>query len=80
MLSRRRWWLVVVILLFGSLLAVIYIWRVVEVAYFQTPDDEATSKVQEAPLQLLIPLWTLVIANIYLKLLKVLIIKQNDKE
>ncbi|MCG8669252.1 MAG: monovalent cation/H+ antiporter subunit D family protein [Pseudomonadales bacterium] len=62
---EKEWWIVVAVLLVGSLLAVIYIWRVVEVAYFQTADDESDIQVKEAPLQLLIPLWILVIANIY---------------
>ena len=61
---EQEWWAVVAVLLVGSLLAVIYIWRVIEVAYFQEADDGDT-KANEAPLQLLIPLWVLVIANIY---------------
>lgn len=62
---EKGWWAVVAVLLVGSLLAVVYIWRVVEVAYFQSSDDEKDVAVQEAPLQLLIPLWVLVLANIY---------------
>ena len=53
----------VVVLLVGSLLAVVYVWRVVEVAYFR--NDNEPVKVSEAPLSLLIPTWLLVIANIY---------------
>ena len=44
-------------------LAVIYIWRVVEVAYFQEP-PETDPPVQEAPLALLIPTGLLIGANI----------------
>lgn len=41
----------------------IYIWRVVEVAYFRpAPEDR---KIGEAPLVLLIPTWTLALANLY---------------
>ena len=47
----------------GSLLAVVYIWKVVEAAYFQ--DFLGELEVREAPLSLLIPIWTLVVANIY---------------
>ena len=47
----------------SSLLAVVYIWRVVEVAYFQSTPD--TEPVEEAPLSMLLPIWTLVFANIF---------------
>jgi len=57
-------WPVAVVVLIGSLLALMYVWKVVEVAYFRTrdPDDAA---VQEAPLSLLVPTWVLVLANFY---------------
>jgi len=56
-------WLVAGVVLLGSLLAVVYVWRVVEVAYFGklSPDSD----VREAPLGLLAPTWALVIANLY---------------
>ena len=44
-------------------MALVYIWRVVEVAYFQGSEDEV--KVREAPLSLLAPTCALVLANIY---------------
>ncbi|MDZ7779838.1 MAG: monovalent cation/H+ antiporter subunit D family protein [Gemmatimonadota bacterium] len=58
------WWPVAVLVLITSLLAVVYIWRVVEAAYFKTfaGDDEP---VQEAPLGLLLSTWGLVLANFY---------------
>lgn len=56
-------WPVAAVVLAGSLLAVIYIWKVVEVAYFRDVDPEAG--ISEAPLSLLIPTWTLVIANFW---------------
>ena len=46
----------------GSLLAVVYIWRVVEVAYFRAPDIDERD---EAPLSLLVPTWILALATIY---------------
>jgi multicomponent Na+:H+ antiporter subunit D len=58
-------WPVAFLVLLGSLLAVIYIWKLVEAAYFQEPTDDAAVTVKEAPLGLLIPAWTLVIANFY---------------
>lgn len=56
-------WLVAAVVLFGSLLAAIYIWRVVEAAYFQKYVGEPDLK--EAPLGLLVPTWALIIANVY---------------
>ncbi len=61
---ERGWWPVTAVILVASLIAVMYIWRVVEVAYFkERPADLPT--VSEAPLSLLLPTWTLVAANIY---------------
>lgn len=58
-------WLVVFILV-TSLLSVIYVWKIVEVLYFQTtPQDAKTIPYKEAPISMLLPLWVLVIANIY---------------
>ena len=48
----------------SSLLAVIYVWRVVETAYFQKPDEDA-DQVKEAPLQMQISMWTLTLATLY---------------
>jgi len=58
------WWPVAGLILIGSLLAVIYVWRVVETAYFN-PDHELEQRSHEAPLSLLIPMWVLALANIY---------------
>ena len=62
-LQSDMWGLAVLILL-SSLLAVIYVWRVVEVAYFR-PAPKDAPVVTEAPLSMLIPMWTLVAASIY---------------
>ena len=48
--------------LIGSLLAVAYIWRIVEAAYFQAPDNDQN---EEAPLALLIPTWIMALATLY---------------
>jgi multicomponent Na+:H+ antiporter subunit D len=62
---QNGWWPVVVLVLIASLIAVIYIWRVVEVAYFgERPADAPV--VAEAPMAMLIPTWILVVANLYL--------------
>jgi multicomponent Na+:H+ antiporter subunit D len=57
-------WLLAALVLIGSLLAVIYIWRVVEVAYLRPPPAGAAA-VREAPLSMLIPTWVLIGASIY---------------
>ena len=63
-LLEKGWWPVAVLVLLGSALAVIYVWRIVEAAYFK--DQLAGSvPVKEAPLLFLIPIWTLITANIY---------------
>lgn len=56
-------WLIAVIMA-TSLLAIYYIWRVVEAAWFREPPEGATLP-DEAPLSLLVPLWVLVALNFY---------------
>jgi multicomponent Na+:H+ antiporter subunit D len=60
---ERGLWPVALLILLGSLLAVIYVWKLVEAGYLTEPQDEVA--VQEAPWSLLAPLWLLVIANVY---------------
>ena len=60
-----QWWLVVGLVLTTSLMAVVYIWRVVEAAYFQDAPDEIGEPIREAPLAMLIPTWALILANFY---------------
>jgi multicomponent Na+:H+ antiporter subunit D len=57
-------WPVTVLVLFGSMLALIYVWKLVEAAYFKAPPTDAPA-VAEAPLSMLVPIWILVAANIY---------------
>ncbi len=58
------YWPLAVLILVSSLLALIYIWRVVEAAYFNVP-GAAMHKVKEAPASMLIPVWLLIGANFY---------------
>ena len=53
-------WAVAGVVMVGSLMALVYIWKVVEVAYFGELDPD--HEVKEAPLGLLIPTWILVVA------------------
>lgn len=59
------WWDVIFLLVLASLLAVVYIWRVVETAFFNPSHENEEEDASEAPLSLLLPMWSLVIANIY---------------
>jgi multicomponent Na+:H+ antiporter subunit D len=56
-------WIVAFFVLVGSLLALIYVWKVVEAAYFREYIGDLS--VREAPLSLLLPMWVLVLANVY---------------
>lgn len=62
-LERGWWWLAALILL-SSLLAVVYVWRMVEAAYFKEP-SERVAALKEAPLSMLAPAWVLVAACVY---------------
>jgi len=61
---ENGWWPTAIFILFGSLIAVVYVWRIIEVAYFK-PLLDKHSQIKEAPLNLLLPTWLLVIANLY---------------
>ena len=54
---------VVPLIVITSLMAVYYIWRVLEAAWFQEPAEGR--RVGEAPLALVIPLWVMVALNFY---------------
>lgn len=63
-LLDKGWWPVAILILLSSLLAVIYVWRIVEWVYFSKPRI-ITDNIKEAPLSQLIPIWLLVFANLY---------------
>lgn len=52
------WWPVALLIMGSSLLAMAYVWRVVEVAYLQPAPEGITRK--EAPLSMLVPTWILI--------------------
>ena len=51
------------LILLSSLLAVVYVWRIVEIAWFRPAP--AGAKRQEAPLSMLVPTWVLIGATLY---------------
>jgi len=57
-------WPLALLVLTGSILALLYVWRLVEVAYFSEREPGAEA-VGEAPFVLLLPIWVLVAANLY---------------
>ncbi len=62
-LEQGQWWLVFMIVL-SSLLAAVYVWRFVEVAYFRAPRQD-TADVAATPWLMGVPTAILVIAIIY---------------
>jgi multicomponent Na+:H+ antiporter subunit D len=58
-------WLIAGFIVGSSLLAVIYIWKIVEVAYFKNPVGHPTTKIDEAPISMLLPLWIMTAATVY---------------
>ncbi|MCH7864967.1 MAG: monovalent cation/H+ antiporter subunit D family protein [Proteobacteria bacterium] len=61
---EKGWWPLVAVILVSSLFAIIYVWRVVEVAYFRPPPKGAQD-VTEAPLMMLVPLGVMIAATYY---------------
>ncbi len=61
-LQKDLWWLAILIVL-SSLLAVIYVWKIVEVLYMKQPDTSLAIK--EVPYSMLVPMWILAIACLY---------------
>lgn len=62
-LEKGQWWLVYLIVL-SSLLAVLYVWRFVEVAYFREPGQD-TATVAATPWLMSVPTAMLVVATVY---------------
>lgn len=61
---EQNWWPVAVLVLLSSLLALVYVWRVVETAFFKEPSERAQAAT-EAPLSMLIPTWVVIGASIF---------------
>ena len=61
---EKGMWLVAILILLGSLIAVIYIWRVIEVAYFQENELGEEREIKELPLTMQIAIWLLIVSTI----------------
>ena len=57
------YWHVAVLMLVSSLLAVVYVWKVVEVLFFAEPSKVAATA-EEAPLSMLIPMYVVIAATV----------------
>jgi len=60
---EMQWWAVAVLMLLSSLLAAVYVWRVVETLYFCEPSELAKSA-KEAPMSMLIPTYVVIGATL----------------
>ena len=60
---EMNWWPMAVLMLFSSLLAVVYVWRVVETLYFAEPSERVLAA-KEAPLTMLVPTYVVIGATI----------------
>jgi multicomponent Na+:H+ antiporter subunit D len=61
---ERGWWPVAVLIMLSSLLAVAYVWRMVEAMYFNPP-PETVPEGMDTRLSMLIPTWVLIGASLY---------------
>ena len=60
---ERGYWGVALVVLLGGVLALVYVWRLIEIIWFAQPDDP-NKPVAEAPLTMLIPMWILIGASV----------------
>lgn len=56
-------WPIVIAIVIASLLTILYVWKIVEALYLKKPTHDST--INEAPLSMTIPLWTLIIIILY---------------
>jgi multicomponent Na+:H+ antiporter subunit D len=59
-------YLLVAVIVLGSLMAVVYVWRIVEAAWFKAvPEGEGAGAAGEAPLGMLVMTWVAALANVW---------------
>lgn len=56
---------IIAVIVISSLMAVVYIWRVVEVAMYGVPAADAPHSARSVPLALIVVIWIAALANIY---------------
>lgn len=57
------WWPIALLIVASSLLALVYVWRVVEVLYLRDLSDD--KEVRAVPLTMLVPMWILLLLSVY---------------
>ncbi len=57
-------WAIAVLMLLSSLLALVYVWKVVEVLYFSEKPSKLAEQATEAPMSMLIPTYVVIAATI----------------
>jgi len=60
---EKGWWPIAILVVLSSLLAVMYIWRMIEILYLSSPVVGADKR--EAPMTMIIPMWIMAGAVIY---------------
>ncbi len=60
---ERGWWWMALLIVASSLLALIYVWKIVELLYMQEPADGLV--VKDVPFSMLLPMWVLVAACVW---------------
>lgn len=59
------WNFAAALILVSSLLAVVYIWRIVEIAWFRSPPEPVADRCERASFGQLVPTWTLIGATVF---------------
>ena len=57
-------WLIAILMLISSLLALVYVWKVVEVLYFSETVSDKAATAKEAPLSMLVPMYIVIAATL----------------
>lgn len=58
-------WFIAGLVMLSSLLAVIYVWKFIEAAYFSPPDENSPDHQGSMPVTMATTIWTLTLLNIY---------------
>lgn len=64
-LLDKGWWWGAILVVFSSILAVIYMGRILEAVFFKAPANPRKTR-KEAPLLILVPLWLMALSSIYI--------------
>jgi multicomponent Na+:H+ antiporter subunit D len=58
-------WIMAAMMLVSSIMAIIYVGKIIEAFCFKKSDSEDRAEIKEAPLSMLIPLWVTVLISLY---------------